>query len=321
MTDSTEHHETRRKDPVIVERAQRWLKVNFSWGNIFLAIGAVIALAALFIFSGWIYSVSQGTPGLPGSAGGTPVWLSIVLIVLVGMVVLAILFTRARSSATATAGAGVGFGWRPPTWLITIVVVLLVVYFWGTIIALFPPGTQATLAAFGNALATNWVLAGLILAALLWLLSQKTAAIIMLGLTVLAFFLMPDAGGLNRAERFTQWITTPAPNLSHRATPQEQVWAHNTSRDCPGKMMGPYRLSTVEVKFNPNGCFFYALGSGEVKFSGLFFGDLTVDLRTGAGDSTAHSKVYAVRASYAPVTWQYILCSGPKKDMSTLDCR
>ncbi len=291
-----------------------------------IAVGIILSVIAvalglqIFIDSGM--STAPTTAGASGDATAIVLkWAVVALIIALAVAGVMWLFSRVRPAAPATAGAAAGFAWRPPTWLVALVAVVLLAYFWTTIIALFPPGTQARLVGFGNALATNWVLTGLILAALLFVLKQRTAAIIVGGLAVLAFFLMPDAGGLNRAERFHTWITTPAPNLSHRATPQEEVWAHNTSRDCPGKLLGPYRLSTAEVKFNPNGCFFYALGSGEVKFSGLFFGDLTVDLKTGAGDSTAGMKVYTARASYAPVTWQYILCSGPKKDMSTLDCR
>lgn len=100
----------------------------------------------------------------------------------------------------------------------------------------------------------------------------------------------------------------------------EAARPRNTDQNCSGVVSLVQELDTSEVTFNPRGCFFYALGDGTVKFSGLFLGDLTVDLKTGQGDTVAGHRVYAARAAVGTVRWQYILCAGPKKDPNTLDC-
>lgn len=276
-----------------------------------VSLGLGIAFAGLVTVA--LVLVANGGLSVSVSTG-----LGMIGYLILGVAAIAgILWLLSRVLPTAT--AAVGSMSRVLPWLTALVLIVLVLVFWDTLMALFPAGTQVRLAAFRDALLNNWVLALLIIAAFLLLLKQRTAAIVVAAVAVLAFFLMPDTSGLSRSERFYTWITTPAPRIVPAT--REVVLPPNTSRDCPGKLLGPFRLDTAEVQFNPKGCYFYALGSGTVKFTGLYMGDLTVDLRTGAGDSPAHSKVYAARAAYAPVEWQYILCSGPKKDMSTMDCR
>lgn len=291
-----------------------------------VTLGFVVGAVLLQIY------FDSGVASTPStaSAAGDATALVLKWAFVLGLIALAIalgvvgynwLMARVRPAA-ATAAAGTtpaGFDFKMPKWLIVAVLIALVLVFRNELLALFPPGTQVRLVAFMDSLLNNWVLAGLIIAAVLLLLKQRTAAILVTALVLLAFFFMPDTSGLSRSERFYTYLTTPAPRLV--PTRREEVLPANTSRDCPGTLLGPFRLSTAEVQFNPKGCYFYAKGNGTVKFTGLYFGDLTVDLRTGAGDSPAHSKVYAVRAAHTPVEWQYILCSAPKKDMSTLDCK
>jgi len=296
--------------------------------GIVATLGFVVGALLLQIYFDSGAAVPPSAAGAAGDATALVLKWAFVL----GLIALAIalgvvgynwLMARVRpAGATAAAGTtGTGTLFRVPTWVIVLVLIALALVFRNELIALFPAGTQARLIAFGDALLNNWVLAGIIIAAVLLLLRQRTAAIVVAALALLAFFFMPDTSGLSKSDKLYTYMTTPAPRLTPTVTPREEVWARNTSRDCPGTLLGPFRLSTAEVQFNPKGCYFYAKGSGTVKFTGLYFGDLTVDLRTGAGDSPAHSKVYAVRAAHAPVEWQYILCSGPKKDMSTVDCR
>lgn len=90
MTDSRDHHETRRKDPVIVERAQQWLKSILNGKNIAIVVGGVMAVAAVFLVVDWAYRLASGGSRItsPGGMSVDPSWL----IALVVLAVVALLW-------------------------------------------------------------------------------------------------------------------------------------------------------------------------------------------------------------------------------------
>lgn len=139
----------------------------------------------------------------------------------------------------------VWFTYRPWMWktaiaLAVVVVFGLIVLYWPSL--LLPGELQLKLILVKNSILENLALALLIIGIPLLFLSEKARkwGFGLISLSVLMFFLMPDSSGLNRADRFHAWITTPAPRSTVYSNPEayrDAVAKEQRTAKCPGRVI------------------------------------------------------------------------------------
>jgi hypothetical protein len=110
-------------------------------------------------------------------------------------------------------------------------------------------------------------------------------------------------------------VPAPPPVLTDRTTSSR---APNSSEQCPGKFSPLTWLTEDKQIFNPYGCYVYwkpdIVGT-------IVLSNSSTEREITAGPSPpAAFTAYEVRAKNGKAAWQYLLCLGPKKDMTTNDC-
>lgn len=233
---------------------------------------------------------------------GAPRWEYAVLFAALVVLVLAAVFPAARNAIGAL-----------PRPLVILVLILLLVMFRNTLLALFPLDTQVTLLVAQRRIMDNLFLV-LMVGAFALLFISRRAAVAAGALAVLLFFLSTDNLGLTRADKVHAWITTP----SSVRTPIPAVASlpPNTSRSCSGSLKS-VSLGQSNMEINPSGCFMYwRVETGRVILSGPV-AQKEVGPEGGNFDGLTF---YKARAATGTAQLRYLNCAAPKRDMSKVDC-
>ena len=301
MTDTNEHHETRRKPQEIVDRSKQWQDIQYSWWNIGYVLAGVAAIGILFMLWGWIMPGSTPSNPPPASGNGTPPAGPVLgsLLLLCAIAFLAWLFTRARPAGLqATAVA-----WRPgiPGWVIALALIALVAVFHDRLLALFPFDTQVRLRTVENVLMDHILLTGFLFTALLLLLGQRSAAAVAGIAVVLAFFLMPDAQGFSRSDRLHAWWNAPPKRTvtaySNPEVFRDAVAKKRSTPECPGTVK-VLDASNPYYKLRGEWCmFYYRVLKGTFRVDGTNgWGNKAEPLiMSPNGDAATHNKQFYAR--------------------------
>jgi hypothetical protein len=269
MSDTQEHHETRRKPKEIVDRAKRWQDMSFSWKNILAVISTVIVIGLVFV--AWSFIAPSSNPSNPPPTSGNGIQsLGAILLTIFVVALLVLAFLRMQPAAT-TATA---FAWRPsiPSWLIPLLLIAIVAVFHDSLMALFPFDTQVRLRTAENVLMDNILWTGLALTVLLLLLGQRSAAAVAGIAVVLAFFLMPDAQGFSRSDRLHAWWNAP-PKRTVTAYSNPEVFRDAVAKElgnekCPGKMVVLDRSNPFRLVPGPQCLFHFKVITGTFQVTG-----------------------------------------------------